>query len=132
MSRVPRSLEHLKTGVAAEAVAAAHYRAFAARAESDGMPNLAGLWRTLAAEKDSLAILQLEAAGQVRDGVTNVREALAQERFENEVLYPKLIREVENDTAEVFQRVVAAQQETAGKLERLRSDLQGATGDVGA
>ena len=130
MSRVPRSLEHLKTGVTAEATAAARFRAYAARAEQDGHPNLADRWRELAANKDALAVMQLEAAGQVGDGGTNLRAALAEERFENDVLYPKLIRSVEDDTVEVFQQVVSAQQTTVETLERLRDALQASTGDV--
>jgi rubrerythrin len=130
VSRVPRSLEHLKTGVSAAAVAAARYRAFAAQAEKNGMPNLAQQWLELASGKDALAIMQLEAGGQVRDDGANVRDALAEERFENDVLYPKLIRDVEADTAEVFQRVVSAQQKTAVTLRGMRESLQSSTGDI--
>ena len=130
MSRVPRSLEHLKTGFTAEAVSAARYRAFAARAESEGKPNLARKWLELAAEKDALAILQLEAAGQVRADQTNANDALAEERFENDVLYPKLIRLVEGETAGVFEQVVAAQRTTASELEGVRSALTASSGDI--
>jgi rubrerythrin len=130
VSRVPRSLEHLKTGVAAQAVAAARYRAFAAQAEKNDMPNLARQWLELASEKDALAILQLEAGGQVRDSGANVRDALAEERFENDVLYPKLIRDVEGETAEVFQQVVRAQQKSAETLRGMRESLQASTGDI--
>jgi len=130
VSRVPRSLEHLKTGVTAEATAAARYRAFAVQAERQGHPHLADRWRELAANKDKLAILQLEAAGQVGDDAGNLSAALAEERFENDVLYPKLIRAVEGATAEVFQQVVSAQQTTVATLERLRDALQASTGDI--
>lgn len=130
MSRVPRSVEHLKTGVTAEATAAARFRAYAARAEKEGHPNLADRWRELAANKDALAVLQLEAAGQVGDDPSNLRAALAEERFENDVLYPKLIRSVEGETAALFQQVVSAQQTTVETLERLREALQASTGDI--
>ena len=130
MSRVPRSQEHLKTGFTAEAVSAARFRAYAARAERDGKPNLARKWLELAAEKDALAILQLEAAGQVRADATNIGDALAEERFENEVLYPKLIRSVEDGAADVFEQVVSAQKETETALSGLAKSLQAATGDI--
>jgi rubrerythrin len=116
--------------VTAEAVAAARFRAFAAQAAQNGMPNLARQWLELASGKDALAILQLEAGGQVGDGGANIRDALAQERFENEVLYPKLIRDVEGETAEVFERVVAAQEKTAAALRGMRESLQASTGDI--
>ena len=48
----------------AEAAAAARYRAYAQAAEQAGRPRLAAAWLDLAAEKDRLAIVQLEAAGK--------------------------------------------------------------------
>ncbi len=130
MSRVPRSLEHLKTGFASEAASAARYRAYAARAERQGMPNLARRWSELAAAKDELAILQLEAAGQVREENAALADALAEERFENDVLYPKMIRDADPDAAEVFRQVVSAQKAHAGSLVELRDALAGSRGDL--
>lgn len=130
MSRVPRFQEHLKTGFTAEAVSAARCRAHAERAEREGRPNLAAAWRELATEKDGLAIRQLEAAGQVREDATALADALAEDRFENDVLYPKMIRDVEGDTAEVFRGVVEAQQQHLDRLKELRTALQAASGDI--
>ena len=133
MSRVPRSQEHLKTGFTAEAVSAARFRAFAAQAEGEGKPDLARKWLELAAEKDALAILQLAAAGQVREDGTNVGDALADERYENEVLYPRMIAAVEDGdggAAAVFERVVARQEETVAELKAMRDRLQASTGDL--
>ncbi len=134
MSRIPRFQEHLKTGFTAEAVSAARYRAYAARAEEDGMPRLAARWRRLAAAKDRLAVRLLEAAEQVRGLDSDVRTAIAEERFENDVLYPKIIREItdpaEQQTAAVFRQLVADQVEHLRELEALRRDLGAAQGDV--
>lgn len=106
MSRIPRFQEHLKTGFTAEAASAARFRAYAARAEEDGLPNLAEHWRRLAAEKDQLAIDQLVAAGQVRGEGTDISDAMSTERYENEVLYPKMRREVDGEVADLLLRVV--------------------------
>ncbi len=130
MSRVARFQEHLKTGFMAEAVSAARCRAHAARAEREGLPNLARAWLELAEQKDELAIRQLEAAGQVREGKTAVADALAEDRFENSVLYPKMIRDVEGETADVFKAVVEAQEEHVNRLSELRTALQAAAGDI--
>ncbi len=130
MSRVPRSEEHLKTGFTAEAVSAAQFRAQAARAEHEGLPNLAAAWHELASEKDLLAIRQLEASGQVRESATAVADALAEERFENDVLYPKMIRDVDDEAAAVFREVVEAQQRHLERLRELRTALQAASGDI--
>jgi rubrerythrin len=134
VSRIPRFQEHLKTGFTAEAVSAARYRAFAARAEKDGMPRLAARWRRLAAAKDGLAVRLLVAADQVRGLDSDLGSAIAEERFENDVLYPKIIRDIadpaEQPTAEVFRQLVAAQVEHLRELEALRRDLGAAQGDV--
>lgn len=133
MSRIPRFQEHLKTGFTAEAVSAARYRAFAGRADHDAMPHLAARWRRLAAEKDALAVRLLEAAEQVRGLDSDLGAATAEERYENDVLYPKIIRDIdpgEPRTAEIFRQLVAAQVAHLRELEGLRRDLGAAQGDV--
>ena len=134
MSRIPRFQEHLKTGFTAEAVSAARYRAFAARAQQDGMPHLAARWRRLAAAKDDLAVRLLVAADQVRGLDSDLASAIAEERFENDVLYPKIIRDVadprEQSTAAIFSQLVADQVGHLRELAALRSDLGAAQSDV--
>lgn len=133
MSRIPRSQEYLKAGFTAEAVSAARYRAFAAQAAQDGLPQLGQHWLRLAAEKDRLAIALLQAAEQVRGKETDVAAALSEDRYENDILYPKMIRDTEEPAAaEALRRVVAAQQDHLRQLETLRNALQGAQGDVQA
>lgn len=130
MSRLPRSQEYLKTGFNAEAASAARYRAAAARATADGRPNLARAWLELAAEKDALAIRQLEAAGQVRGGGEDLAAALAEERYENDSLYPRMSREVDEETAAVFGSVAQKQKEHLARLESLLDALTRSQGDL--
>jgi rubrerythrin len=132
VSRIPRFLEHLKTGFTAEAVSAARYRAYAVKAEQDRQPNLARRWRSLAEAKDVLAIEMLQAAEQVRGLHADLGNALSEERYENDILYPKMIRDVGVDehTANVFLRVVAAQKDHLRQLEALREATNAAEGDV--
>jgi hypothetical protein len=131
VSRIPRYQEHLKTGFTAEAVSAARCRAYAARADQDGMPHLAARWRRLAAAKDRLAVRLLEAAEQVRGLDSDLGAAIAEERYENDVLYPKIVRDVnEEQTAAVFRQLLAAQAEHLRELEILRRDLGASSGDV--
>ena len=130
MSRIPRSQEHLKTGFTAEATSAARYRACAERARRDGLPNLARRWLRLAAEKDALAVEMLAAAEQVRGTDADLGNAISEERYENDILYPKMIRDVDQETANVFLRVVTAQKEHLRQLEALREEINAAQGDV--
>ena len=130
MSRIPRHQEHLKTGFTAEAVSAARFRAYASHAEAKGLPNLAENWRRLASEKDRLAALQLAAAGQIRGDDADLGSAIQDERYENDVLYPKMLREVDGEAAETLLAVIAAQKEHLRRLDDLRSRYQAAKGDV--
>ena len=132
MSRLPRSQEFLKTGFNAEAASAARFRASAARAERGGNHDLSRALKELAAEKDALASAQLEAAGQVREPAVDLAAALAEERYENEALYPRMSREVDPETAEVFRSVIALQQEHAQKLEALLERLNRAHAEPAA
>lgn len=130
MSRIPRYQEHLKTAFTAEAASAARCRAYAARADREGRPNLARQWLRLAAEKDRLAVELLDAAGQLQSLDADIGNAISEERYENDALYPKMIRDVEQQTADVFLRVVAAQKEHLRQLESLREAVNASTGDV--
>jgi rubrerythrin len=127
---LPRSQEYLKTGFTAEAASAAKFRAAAARAKADGHPRLAQAWLDLAAEKDGLAIRQLEAAGQVHGGAEDLGAALAEERYENDSLYPRMVREVDAQTAGIFEAVAGKQREHLARLESLLDALTRSSGDL--
>ena len=130
MSRIPRFQEHLKTGFTAEAASAARYRAYADRARRNGLTNLARRWLRMAEAKDSLAIAMLEAAEQFHSVEADLGNAVSEERYENDVLYPKMIRDVDEATANVFLRVVNSQKENLRQLESLREEANAAQGDV--
>ncbi|MFQ5349283.1 MAG: hypothetical protein ACE5EG_02440 [Thermoanaerobaculia bacterium] len=130
MSRLPRSQEHLKTAFAAEAASAARFRAYAVCAEGEQMPVLAEQWRRLAGDKDRLAGELLVAAGQTPDAAGAVREALAEERYENDVLYPRMIGEVDEATATTLERTVSEQRDHVDRLEALWRELQASRGDI--
>ncbi|HEX2253273.1 MAG TPA: ferritin family protein [Thermoanaerobaculia bacterium] len=130
MSRIPRDQEHLKTGFTAEAASAARYRAYAERAEAEGLPNLAREWLDMAAQKDLLAMRLLETAGQVKGEGLDIAQAISTERYENEVLYPKMLREVSPDSGDAVLAVIASQKEQLRRLEALRDRFMAAQGDV--
>lgn len=131
MSRLPRVQENLKAGFTAEAASAARYRAYALRAAKDGLPNLAAHWNELARQKDELAVLQLEAAGRVRGSALDLDAELAEERYENEVLYPKLIA-LSPEAAATFKQVIAQQTAHLARMEALREALTASPSDAPA
>jgi rubrerythrin len=136
MSRLPRHLEHLRTGFNAEAASAASYRAYAAQADGEGKPNLARRWRALADEKDRLAFELFHAAGRDESELASLRDAIATERYENEVLYPKMVEDMEDlgqpAEAALLRKLVETQQRHLAELDALRRELTGSTADVRA
>jgi rubrerythrin len=127
---LPRAQEFLKTGFNAEAASAARLRAFATRADREDRPNLAAALRELAGEKDALALRQLEAAGLLHDSAEDIAAALAEERYENDALYPRMLIDVDGETAEVFRAVVAEQQRHAERFEEILGSLGRSSGDL--
>ena len=101
-------------------------------AQAEPKPKLAQALRELAAEKDALADAQLEASGQLRGPEESVAAALAEERYENESLYPRMAGEVDDATAHVFAEVVAKQKEHESRFESLLDQLSRSKGDLGA
>jgi rubrerythrin len=136
MSRLPRHLEHLRTGFNAEAASAASFRAYAEQADADGKPNLARRWRALAEAKDRLAIELFHAAGRVESDTADLRDAIATERYENEVLYPRLVEDMEDlgqpAEAALLRRLLETQQRHLEELDGLRRELTASTADVRA
>lgn len=131
MSRIPRHQEHLKTAFTAEAASAARFRAYAARAAKEGLNNLSRRFERLAVEKDRLAIDLLTAAeDQVRSVDADLGHAISEERYESDILYPKMIRDVDQETADILLKVVAAQKDHLRRLEGLREETNAAQGDV--
>ena len=59
-----------------------------------------------------------------------MREALAEERYENDVLYPRMIGEVDEETATALERTVDEQRQHIDRLENLRRELQASRGDL--
>jgi rubrerythrin len=131
LSRIPRAQEHLQTAFTGEAASAAQFRAYAVRAGHDGLPNLARRWLRLAAAKDRLASELLVAAEQVRGPDSDLGSAIAEERYENDVLYPKMIRDVEEPHIRaLFEQVVEEQRRHVAEMEALRRYHNAAQGDV--
>lgn len=130
MSRIPRFQEHLKTAFTAEAASAARYRANAAQAAQDGLPNLAKRWLRLAEAKDRLAVELLAAAADFRTTDADLGNAISEEKYENDVLYPRMIRDVNQEVADVFLKVISTQKEHLRQLETLRQEANAARGDV--
>lgn len=92
---MPTSLDNLKEAFAGESQANQKYRTFAARAEKDGFPNVARLFRTAAEAERIHADGHLKALDGVGSTADNLRAAIAGETHEATEMYPPMLQQAE-------------------------------------
>jgi rubrerythrin len=86
-------MENLKEAFAGESQAFQKYSAFADKAEKDGMPNIARLFRTTAQAERIHAAGHLGAMDGVGDTVANLEAAIGGETYEFEEMYPPMLED---------------------------------------
>ncbi len=87
--------DNLQAAFAGESQANRKYLAFAAKADADGYPQIAKLFRAAAAAEAVHAYAHLRAMGGIGDTKTNLQVAIAGEAYEFEEMYPPFIQEAE-------------------------------------
>jgi len=87
--------ENLKEAFAGESQANQKYRAFAKKAETDGLPNIARLFRTAAEAERIHAEGHLKAMDGVGSTVENLQAAIGGETYESTTMYPPMIAQAE-------------------------------------
>ncbi len=108
------TMENLKDAFASESQTHCKYLAFARKADEDGYPEVAKLFRAAAAGEAVHAIVDLRAIGEVRSTAENLQEATSGESIESRDVYPRyeaMAMQEDNVTAvESFQNAMAAEQ----------------------
>ena len=92
-----KTTENLKVAFSGESQASQKYLAYAAKAELDGFPNVAKLFRAAADAERVHALRHWRALGMVRDTNQNLQDALAGETYEVEEMYPQMLAQEEVD-----------------------------------
>ena len=85
------TLDNLKEAFAGESQANRKYLAFGERAENDGFPGIAKLFRAVAAAETIHAHAHLRAMGGIKDTVENLKAAMAGEKEEFTDMYPPMV-----------------------------------------
>jgi len=89
--------ENLKEAFAGESQANQKYRAFAKRAEQDGLPNIARLFRTAAEAERIHAEGHLKSLDGVKSTKENLQEAIEGETYEFTTMYPPMLEQAVAD-----------------------------------
>ncbi len=94
---MPTSVENLKQAFAGESQANQKYRAFALKAEQDGLPNIARLFRTAAEAERIHAEGHLRALDAILSTAENLKAALAGETYEFTEMYPPMLAQAQSE-----------------------------------
>lgn len=85
------TLSDLKEAFAGESQANQKYRAFAEKAERDGFPNIARLFRTTAEAERIHAAGHLKSMEGIGSTAENLKSAIGGETYEFETMYPPMV-----------------------------------------
>jgi len=88
-----KTAENLEQAFAGESQASMRYLAFAEKADQEGFPGLARLFRAAAKAELYHALSHLRAAGLVQGTMYNLKSALEGETYEFKKMYPPMIQE---------------------------------------
>jgi rubrerythrin len=115
---MPNTLDNLKTAFAGESQANRKYLAFAKKAEKDGYPQIAKLFRAAAEAETIHALGHLQNMGGVGTTLDNLKEAIKGETYEYTEMYPPMTEQakVENHKGKVML-------EWAEKVEKVHADM---------
>jgi rubrerythrin len=94
---MPTTKENLKEAFAGESQANQKYRAFAKKAERDGFPNIAKLFKTAAEAERIHAEGHLNALEGIGTTVDNLKAAIDGETYEYTTMYPPMLEQAEKD-----------------------------------
>jgi rubrerythrin len=86
-----KSLENLKNAFAGESQANRRYLVFARKAEEEGLPQAARLFRAAAEAETIHALNHMRVMGETKSTLENLATAVSGETFEFKTMYPEYI-----------------------------------------
>jgi len=89
------TVENLKAAFAGESQANRRYLAYAKKADEDGYPQIAKLFRAVAAAETAHAHNHLRILGEIKGTAENLEAAKGGENYEIQSMYPEFMQEAE-------------------------------------
>lgn len=114
-----KTIENLKVAFAGESQANRKYLAFAQKADKEGQPQVARLFRAAAHAETVHAINHLKALGWVQSTAENLKVAVEGEHYEVVSMYPPFITEAEAEG----DRKAATSFKRAWEVEKVHENL---------
>jgi rubrerythrin len=129
-----KSEQFLMEAFAGESQANRKYLAFAQRAEKEGYPQVAKLFRAAAAAETVHAHAHLRALGGIKSTADNLKTAIAGETHEFQHMYPEMIAAAQDEGNKTAERSFSYANEVekvhAGLYEKALANLGQAQADV--
>jgi rubrerythrin len=113
--------ENLETAFAGESQAHIKYLAFSARAEKEGKPNIARLFRAIAHAEQVHAINHLKELGGIGDTTANLEKAIGGEEFEVDEMYAAYLAVADSQGEKGAKRSMTY----AMEAEKIHADMYG-------
>jgi rubrerythrin len=92
-----KSIDNLKTAFAGESQANRRYLAFAKKADQEGFPHIARLFRAAAAAETVHALNHLRAMDGIKGTAENLEVAITGENYEVVSMYPTMFTEAQTE-----------------------------------
>lgn len=125
--------KNLMDAFAGESQANRKYLAYADKADKEGFPQAAKLFRAAAAAETIHAHAHLRNAGKIGDTMANLHDAMGGETYEFTSMYPQMIKDAEAEGKKAIQKYfewVNEVEEVHAKLYKKAIDAQGKADDV--
>jgi len=116
---MPETDGNLKSAFSGESQANRRYTAFARKADEDGLPQVARLFRAAAEAETVHALNHLRIMGEVKATAANLEAAVSGETFEFKKMYPEYLRVAQQEGS----KQAAWTFDVANKVEQIHADL---------
>ena len=114
-----KSEQHLRDAFAGESQANRKYLAFAEKAEKEGYPQAAKLFRAAGAAETVHAHAHLRALGEIGNTADNLKVAVAGETHEFKNMYPEMIKDAKEEGNKTAERSFVY----ANEVEKVHAEL---------
>ena len=114
-----KSEQHLRDAFAGESQANRKYLAFADKAEKEGYPQIAKLFRAAGAAETVHAHAHLRALGEIGNTADNLKVAVAGETHEFKNMYPEMITDAKEEGNKTAERSFVY----ANEVEKIHAEL---------
>lgn len=106
------SEENLKKAFAGESQASRKYKAFADKAEREGYPQVAKLFRAASEAETIHATNNLRIMKEIKSTVENLKTAIEGETYEYTEMYPEFIKDAKKDDQKAAEKIFQEAKET--------------------